>query len=390
MSMAQDIRQAAYDSLVVPQLNRSQTATVRAGDVAQALGLVQRHAAVCSAIGGRLFESEFRLKQIERIGVRASSATSYVFARDPENSILTVDHRARLAWFEDRVGQIVPWTDLSRDELRLASAPKGIYRPADWPYALSIRIIPGGPYADEELERVGAALRLKYPQEERETQPEPQKHATNLGLRNCILDQVPVGVVRRTREDPAEYEVLGLGQVVEWRDGVFYIDILQVNAGDEDTVRVDVPDVDQLPAPLSDEDARTRTLRLVHLRQGQSGFRRTLLAAYGRCCAISGCGVEAVLEAAHIQPYLGAHTNVVTNGLLLRADLHTLFDLGLLRIDPLSRRIELDAGLMATEYKALQGQALRPPNNERDRPDVSALNSAWARSVAGEKEEHSS
>jgi len=51
MSMAQDIRQTTYDRFVVPQLQRSETATVRASAIAEALDLVQRNAAVCSATG---------------------------------------------------------------------------------------------------------------------------------------------------------------------------------------------------------------------------------------------------------------------------------------------------------------------------------------------------
>jgi len=55
--------------------------------------------------------------------------------------------------------------------------------------------------------------------------------------------------------------------------------------------------------------------------------------AYERRCAITGCTIDHVLEAAHISPYLGEHTNHVTNGLLLRADIHTLFDRGLIKVD---------------------------------------------------------
>ncbi|WP_401742489.1 HNH endonuclease [Stenotrophomonas geniculata] len=49
--------------------------------------------------------------------------------------------------------------------------------------------------------------------------------------------------------------------------------------------------------------------------------------------AVTGFKITELLEAAHISPYRGDHTNKVTNGLLLRADVHTLFDLGLPRID---------------------------------------------------------
>ena len=85
--------------------------------------------------------------------------------------------------------------------------------------------------------------------------------------------------------------------------------------------------------PTSVEDGRARIIGMVTRRQGQGAFRAALLNAYCRRCAVTGCTVEAVLEAAHIHPYLGPATNLVTNGLLVRADIHTLFDLGLLTVD---------------------------------------------------------
>jgi hypothetical protein len=76
--------------------------------------------------------------------------------------------------------------------------------------------------------------------------------------------------------------------------------------------------------PKGQDDARARVLREVVQRRGQQKFRKALIAAYGGRCAISGCPVTPLLEAAHITPYLGPDTNSITNGLLLRADLHTL------------------------------------------------------------------
>lgn len=74
-------------------------------------------------------------------------------------------------------------------------------------------------------------------------------------------------------------------------------------------------------------------LRAIKSRRGQASFRNALLQAYSQTCFITGCKTEHVLEAAHIVPH-GDETNYcVFNGLLLRADIHTLFDLELLSID---------------------------------------------------------
>lgn len=72
--------------------------------------------------------------------------------------------------------------------------------------------------------------------------------------------------------------------------------------------------------PTGAVDARETVARQIKARRGQQAFRDKLLAAYGGRCAITGCPVPDVLEAAHIHPYRGEETNHVVSGLLLRAD----------------------------------------------------------------------
>lgn len=120
-------------------------------------------------------------------------------------------------------------------------------------------------------------------------------------------------------------------------------------------------------------DARTRTLASIVRRRGQPQFRKQLLKAYQGRCAITACSLQQVLEAAHIHPYLGDETNVVSNGLLLRADVHTLFDLGLLWINPADLRIEISEVLRDSEYVSIEGRSLYIPENEAERPSRPAL-----------------
>jgi len=122
-------------------------------------------------------------------------------------------------------------------------------------------------------------------------------------------------------------------------------------------------------------DARKRTLVSIVRRQGQGAFRKTLLKAYSGRCAVTGCSIEVLLEAAHIVPYLGADTNVVSNGLLLRADIHTLFDLGLLWIDPDSLCVGMTENLKASEYSSLEQKPLFLPGILSERPSINALRS---------------
>jgi putative restriction endonuclease len=111
--------------------------------------------------------------------------------------------------------------------------------------------------------------------------------------------------------------------------------------------------------PDSKGDERERAVRAIRIRRGQPAFRAALMIAYGGRCAITGCEVEAVLEAAHIHPYSGRLTNHVSNGLLLRADIHTLFDCWLIAIAPASRTIIVADALQRSSYAKLAGRKLR-------------------------------
>jgi HNH endonuclease len=107
----------------------------------------------------------------------------------------------------------------------------------------------------------------------------------------------------------------------------------------------------------------------IKARRGQADFRSRLLDAYGRRCCISGCRVEALLEAAHIRPHAEAPNYNTRNGLLLRADLHTLYDLHLLGVDEVGN-IVLSSQVTDLYYKELVTKARRitPPDRSEDRP----------------------
>ena len=127
-------------------------------------------------------------------------------------------------------------------------------------------------------------------------------------------------------------------------------------------------------------DARVRVIRSIVQRRGQPEFRNKLMQAYGCRCCINGYSEPEVPEAAHIMPYRGDHTNHVTNGLLLRADIHTLFDIGLIAIGE-GFKVLIGPNLDRTEYYALRGQALSIPEDPAARPSVKALQ--WHRQQTG-------
>ncbi|GJH11730.1 hypothetical protein CBA19CS11_22850 [Caballeronia novacaledonica] len=129
--------------------------------------------------------------------------------------------------------------------------------------------------------------------------------------------------------------------------------------------------------PSSIEDARKKTFAAIVTRQGQPAFRRALLNAYEHRCALTGCDVPQVLEAAHICGYMGPETNDVRNGLLLRADLHTLYDRMLIAIDPATHEVSIAPELRESEYASLEGRALRLPKHPGQRPSPEALQIHW-------------
>ncbi|BBD58259.1 TPR repeat-containing protein [Nostoc sp. HK-01] len=123
----------------------------------------------------------------------------------------------------------------------------------------------------------------------------------------------------------------------------------------------------------SDADACEKITVSIARRQGQQKFRQSLLEAYSRKCAITNFDAEAALEAAHIIPYIETENNEPSNGLLLRADLHTLFDLNLITIDPETLKVYIHPTLQKTEYRTLEGKKLQVPQDEIYHPNKQFL-----------------
>lgn len=137
------------------------------------------------------------------------------------------------------------------------------------------------------------------------------------------------------------------------------------------------------PPPESDSEGRRRVLTEVARRQGQATFRKKLLDAYNGACAISDTNVADVLQAAHIRPYNGPATNHVTNGLLLRADLHSLFDLKLITIHPTSKKVAVSPLLQQSMYWELNGRKIGLPKKQSMHPNEKALEEHFTSAMNG-------
>lgn len=127
-------------------------------------------------------------------------------------------------------------------------------------------------------------------------------------------------------------------------------------------------------------DERSVVLAEEVAREGQGTFRARLLDAYQGRCAITGEHTEPVLDAAHIQPYLGPRSNHVQNGLLLTKEFHALFDRGYVTVTP-DYVVRVSQSLRAEwknghRYYPFDGkQLLEIPTRAGNRPSAAAL--AW-------------
>lgn len=117
---------------------------------------------------------------------------------------------------------------------------------------------------------------------------------------------------------------------------------------------------------------------LTRQRLGQGAFRVLVTDAYKRRCAISGEKTLPVLQAAHIRPYSEEGPHLVQNGLLLRSDMHTLFDNGYITVDEdyrinVSKSLHEDYGNGKDYYKFHGKELLILPDNKEERPSKDFL-----------------
>ncbi|MBL8202404.1 MAG: HNH endonuclease [Chromatiales bacterium] len=129
----------------------------------------------------------------------------------------------------------------------------------------------------------------------------------------------------------------------------------------------------QLLEPQNSKDGRQAVIDTIIRRRGHPTFRQTLLEAYEYRCAITSFNAPDALEAACIVPFRGKFTHHPSNGLLLRADIHTLFDLGKIAIDTGTMSVVMTEDLMQTNYRILAGRPLHYPKEEAHRPSSEAL-----------------
>ena len=110
---------------------------------------------------------------------------------------------------------------------------------------------------------------------------------------------------------------------------------------------------------------------------GQGAFRVAVTEAYGRQCAITSGKVLPALDAAHIKPYGEGGFHTKSNGILLRKDIHSIFDAGYVTIKDdftfsVSKKVK-EVFNNGEEYLRLDGNTVRRPDMKADWPDIDLL-----------------
>lgn len=249
--------------------------------------------------------------------------------------------------------------------------------------AVGNRVVGGGIFADWELLPLSAAWEVYGPGNGAATLDELRRligaHAT-LGPRDdpeigCVLLR---DVRFFDRHDTA-------GPPPEWAPGIMQGKAYDIDAprygGYFDLITAQVLDL-AVEIDLSSPEWRHSgpmfsDLRLRRERLGQGGFRAAVFNAYNRRCAITEAKVWPVLQAAHIVPVERHGEHRIDNGLLLRSDVHTMFDRGFLGVDP-QYRLRVSPLLREVygngdRYYAQQGEVIALPERRDQRPNPEFL-----------------
>lgn len=144
-----------------------------------------------------------------------------------------------------------------------------------------------------------------------------------------------------------------------------------------------------LAFPTSRDERRYAT-RQVGQRLHQRLFRQRVLAAYGKCCALSRLRLPELIDAAHIIPDVDQELGqpLVQNGICMSKLHHTAFDAGLIAIDQdlhvrvAKRVVGIDDGPMIEHLRAIDGRPMRPPRDRTLWPDRDRLRQRYRETIA--------
>lgn len=249
-------------------------------------------------------------------------------------------------------------------------------------YALSIHSEGQRYYADKDVvPRSDGTWILEYKAHRTTPGKRPTDQSTQ-NLMNNLEDGVPVGVMIKSGSG---YNVLGLAFVEQYNaETDSFVVHGPVNAQTDaaqmfylfkpsDLTQEQQEEVQRLKRQITaGRDERVKRYLTTIARKRQGDFRNALIGAYQGTCPVTHTNVPEALQAAHIDPYRGANSQIVNNGLLLRADIHILYDANLLSIEPETHILRLSDRLRGSSYRSLADQRISLPTGA-DAPDDDLL-----------------
>ncbi len=308
---------------------------------------------------------------------------------DRAEKIVSPEFIPAYEWFVKNAGIVGPrpWRGHKPEGISVKMvAQAGIQKPAGQKYAISVTSTGYEGYSDQAAEDQGDGTWLFRYCEHSASYGEKSKVPYNEALLNCLYDGIPIGVF--IKESGSKYRCLGLAFVEEHDKAtgefVLHGPVSHEQANDYWSVVNDgiLTEIEQKVArefdQLEDDERTVKVAELVQ-RVGQQSFRKELIRAYDGTCAMSSCDVLPALQAAHISAYRGPKSQLTSNGLLLRADLHLLYDAHLLSVRPDSMRIEVAESIGDSAYADLAGRQIRLPHDRDDRPSEKRLASHYLR-----------
>ena len=294
------------------------------------------------------------------------------------------EHARALEWFARHEGDVGsrPWRVQGRSVIPGIGIPvvaqRGIHQPSGWDLALSITATTGSAYLDGKPVRVDDETWVLPYRAHEGGDGWGLDSRWNRSLAGNLRRRIPVGVFVPSGR---QYLNLGLAMVESFdaQTGTFLLRgplRYEQAAGtwlDPNGSGANPPDW----VAAEDEDDE-RVLASVKRRHAQQQFRSGLLSAYDERCAITGCDAPDALQGAHILSYSGRSSQLTANGLLLRADLHLLYDRHLLSVDPEDRRVWLAPQLKTSSYARLDGKKIARPARVSNLPAPEKLAVHWA------------
>ena len=286
-----------------------------------------------------------------------------------------------IEWFNARKGLEIDWPHPSPvvNFPHLVTPAKAIYKPAihmnPKDVAFSIRQNLGSTYGDlEPILRSDGSWVYQYHQEG----VSPDAYVNRSLFRN-IVTHSPIAVLIQTKKKPKpKYLVLGIAIVATYKNDFFYFE----GFNNQGIANLDIQKTLQLAMAKKDgigksqvETSATDTLVLPDLENIDDplSFKNDLLAQYNSMCVITGTNVPSTLEVAFLTPLLAGGKELMSNTLLVRADIRNLLEDKLVTINPKTRRVVIGRVLRGTVYSVLDGVLIAEPKNEECRPTEFSL-----------------